>query len=326
MGHIGVRGLQAAVNGLPLDDSSHASCEICAHANIRRSPFPTNATNRATHLLEPVHCDICGPLPNCYGNFSYFILFIDNYSRFITLFLMKTRNEALTLFTEYRMAAETHFGQKLSILHVNNAPELIHGDMKNFCKSNGITYEKTVPDSPPQNGVAECTNLRLCSMARAMLIDANLRDFFWLLAVLTATHIKQRVPHASLPPNKTPFELWFNHRPNLSYLRPFGTPCTACIITNHASKFQPRGGSGRFFSYAKDAKGYLIWVTNPHGNGGTLKIRRDVIFHNFPCPQPSPALPAVYRPLWEHVEFPDHLNYERDQTTPKTTLCMFVLV
>jgi len=225
---------------------------------------------------------------------------------------MKMWNEALSLLTEYKMAAETHSGQKLSLLRVDNAPELIHEDMKQYCKSNGITYEKTIPDSPPQNGVTERTNLTLCSMARAMLIDADLRDYFWPFAILTATHIKQRLPHASLPSNTIPFELWFNHRPNLSYLRPFGTPCTACIIMNHASKFQLRGESGRFLGYAKDAKGYLIWVSNPHGNSGTLKVRRDVVFHNLPNPNPSPALPAIYRPLWEHIKFPNRLNYERD--------------
>jgi hypothetical protein len=311
MGHIGVKNLHSAVDGLTSDDSSHPSCEVCARANIRRSPFPKHSLHRASRVLERIHCDICGPLPSCYGNFSYYILFIDDYSRFITLFLMKSRDEAPTLFCQFKTAAEAHSGHKLSLLRVDNAPELIHGQMEKFCKSNGVTYEKTVPDPPPQNGVAERTNLTICSMARAMLLNANLRDFFWPFAVLAATHIKQRVPHASLPPNTTPFELWFNRRPNLSHLRPFGTICTARIITNHATKFQPRGESGRFLGYAKDAKGYLIWVN------GTLKVRRDVVFHDFPTPQPSPLVPSHYRPLWDHVELPDRLHYdkENDQTT-----------
>ena len=165
-------------------------------------------------------------------------------------------------------------------------------------------YEKTVPGSPPQNGVAEHSNLTICSMARAMLIDANLHDFFWPFAVLTASHIKQRIPHSSLPPGITPFSLWFNRRPNLSYLRPFGTTCTARILANHPSKFQPRGETGRFLGYASDAKGYLIWVPNPNGTGGTVKVRRDVTFHDFPMPPPSPDPPVEHLRLWEDVHFP----------------------
>jgi hypothetical protein len=308
MGHIGVKGLQSAVDGLHFDDSSLPSCEVCARANIRRSPFPNHASHRASHLLERIHCDICGPLPNSYGNFSYYILFVDCYSRFISLFLMKTRNEALSLFIQFKTTAETFSGSKIKLLRVDNAPELVLGQMETFCKAQGITYEKTVPDSPPQNGVAERSNLTICSMARAMLLDANLRDFFWPFAVSAATHIKQRVPHSALPSGLTPFHLWFNRRPDISHLRPFGVTCTARVLATHLSKFEPRGETGRFLGYATDAKGYLIWVPNPTGSGGSVKVRRDVIFHDFPHPSPPPIVPPHYQPLWHDVPFPNRLH------------------
>jgi hypothetical protein len=319
MGHIGVKGLHSAVDGLPLDDSTHDSCEICARANIRRSPFPKQSLHRATHILDRVHCDICGPLPLGYGNFTYYILFVDCYSRFITLFLMKTRSEALSLFIQFQTTAENFSGERIKLLRVDNAPELVQGQMESHCKSHGIHYEKTVPDSPPQNGVAERTNLTICSMARAMLLDANLRDYFWPFAVLAATHIKQRVPHSSLPSGVTPFSLWFHHRPNLSHLRPFGTKCTARIVTSHLSKFQPRGETGRFLGYARDAKGYLIWVTTPHTAGGTLKVRRDVVFHDFPSKTPSPAPPLEYLHLWDNVDFPNRLESSADSSAGDPT-------
>jgi hypothetical protein len=308
MGHIGVKGLHNAVDGLPLDDSSNDSCDVCARANIRRSPFPKQSLRRATRLLERIHCDICGPLPPSYGNFSYYILFIDCYSGYMTLFLMKTRNEALSLFTQFQTTAENFCGEKIVTLRVDNAPKLIQGQMETYCKTKGITYEKTIPDSPPQNGVAERTNLTICSMACAMLIDANLRDFFWPFAVLTATHIKQRVPHSSLPQGITPFHLWFKTRPNLSYLRPFSTTCTTCIISNHLTKFQARGETGRLLGYANNAKGYLIWVPYPDNRGGSVKVRRDVTFYNYPSPSPSPDVPLHYLPLWNNIDFPDCLT------------------
>jgi hypothetical protein len=290
MGHIGVKGLRSVVDSLNFDDSTHSSCEVCARANIRRFPFPKYSSRRATHLLERIHTDICGPLPPSYGNFSYYILFVDCFSRFITLFLMKSRDEALSLFIQFKTTAETFCGQKIKTLRLDNAPELIHGQMEIYCKAHGIAFEKTVPDSPSQNGVAERCNLTICCMSRAMLVDSNLRNWFWPFAVQTAVHIKQRVPHSSLPANTTPFQLWFSRRPNLSHLRPFGTKCTSRIIANHhPSKFEPRGEAGRFLGYAAEAKGYLIWVPNATGTGGTVKVRRDVIFHDFlPTPPPRP--------------------------------------
>jgi transposase InsO family protein len=315
MGHIGVKHLHSAVDGATYDDCSHPTCEVCARANIHRSPFPQHSTNRATRLLQRVHCDVCGPLPTSYGNFSYFILFIDCFSRFISLFLMKSRNEALQLFIEFQTAAETLCKERIATLRVDNAPELVRGQMEAHCKAHGITYEKTVPDSPPQNGVAERANRTICSMARAMLIDADFRDFFWPFAVLAATHIKQRAPHASLPPNTTPFELWFHRRPSISHLRPFGSHCTARIVNDSLSKFDARGESGRFLGYATGAKGYLIWVPHQNNNGGTVKVRRDVIFHDADTQTASPPVPPHYVPLWEAVNFPDRIPVSNDENS-----------
>jgi|SRR6266478_5217063 len=152
---------------------------------------------------------------------------------------MKLCNEALSMFIQFKTVVEVFCKESVMLLCVDNAPELIQGQMATYCKANGITYEKTVPNSPPQNGVAEHTNLTICSMAHAILIDANLHDWFWPFTVLCAVHIKQRVPHTSLPANTTPFERWFKHRPDLFHLQPFGVLCTARIIATSLSKFVP---------------------------------------------------------------------------------------
>src|SRR5712692_5097516 len=86
-----------------------------------------------------------------YANFSYFILFINCFSCITSLFLIKSHNEALQLLIEYQTVAENFCKERIAILHVNNAPKLIQGQMEAHCKTNGIMYEKTVPDSPPQN-------------------------------------------------------------------------------------------------------------------------------------------------------------------------------
>jgi hypothetical protein len=190
---------------------------------------------------------------------------------------------------------------------------LTKGQFAAHCESEGITYEKTVPEAPSQNGVAERCNLTLASMARAMLIDSDLSDWFWPFAIQAAVHIKNRVPHSNLPPHKTPFEFWHGYKPNLSHLRHFGAYCTSRITPSNAlQKFDPRGESGQFLSYAKDAKGYLVWVPNPGGHGGALKTRRDVIFHGLPIPAPAPSVHDDLTPLWDDVVTTDQpVQWER---------------
>jgi hypothetical protein len=305
MGHIGVKGLKSAVDGITFDDSrdhNHSSCPTCAKANIKRSPFPHVASHRATTLLERIHCDICGPLPPCYGSYQYFILFIDCYSRFIFVSFMKSRDDASRLFTEFRAIAQNFSDHTIKILRVDNAPELVRGNLESICKTDGITYEKTVPYSPNQNGVAERCNQTLASMARAMLLDADLTTWFWPFAIQTAVHIKNRVPHSNLPTNTTPFHLWYHRKPDLSHFRLFGSYCTSRILSPSTSKFDPRGESARFLGYARDAKGYTLWVPNPDGHGGSVKIRRDVLFHGFP--QPSEQQGDF--PLWDDLQHPEN--------------------
>jgi hypothetical protein len=309
MGHIGVKGLKQAVEGVSFDDSNNSSCSICARANIKRSPFPKHSLHRASRLLERIHCDISGPLPHSYGNFSYYILFIDCYSRYISLFLMKTRDEALQHFSLFRSLAQNFTGECLTILRVDNAPELTRGQMEAYCKTEGISYEKTVPYSPPQNGVAERTNLTIASMTRAMLIDADLSDYFWPFATQASVHIKNCAPHSALPPNQTPFSFWHHYKPNLSHLRLFGAPCTSRILSDSLSKFDARGESARFLGYPKDAKGYLVWITGPSGRGGSVKTRRDVIFHDHPVPAEKPPLHNYFAPLWDDMTFPEPLAH-----------------
>jgi transposase InsO family protein len=305
MGHISVKGLQHAADGVDFDNSHLPSCTICARANITCTPFPHHATHRATCLLEWIHCDICGPLPTCFGDYRYFILFICCHSRYILLYLIKTRKEALQSFTQFQTLVENFCRKKITILRVDNAPELTKGKFKRFCTTEGISYEKTIPDSPSQNGVAECCNRTLASMARALLIDTDLSDWFWPFAIQTTVHIKNRIPHSILPPNKTPFKFWHGYKPDLSHLRPFGTQCMARIISNTLSKFDPHGESGRFLSYAKDAKGYIIWVPGPNNHGGSIKTCWDVVFHDFPREKAVPPVNDDLSPLWDDIVDPD---------------------
>ena len=167
-------------------------------ANIKRLPFPNTSDLRADRPLFRIHSDVCGPLPQGYGSFRYFILFIDCYSRFTTIFFLHYKSDALKHFIEFKNAAEKFLNTSIAILRLDNAPELVHGAFESFTKANGIQYEKIIPDAHQSNGVAERSNWTVASMCRAMLIDADLSDFFWPLAAQAAVHIKNRVPHTAL--------------------------------------------------------------------------------------------------------------------------------
>lgn len=270
-----------------MNDSRLDHCEVCAQANIHRLPIPSTSHRRASRVLFGVHSDICGPFPLGYGNFKYFILFIDDYGRYLGIAFLKSRSEAPERLIEWVRAAEAFLGVKLAVLRVDNAPEYVEGRLRDWCKENGVTFEKIVPDASPQNGVAERVNRTIAAMTRTALIGAKLSDWFWPLTAQASVHVKNIVPHSANPPDITPHETWHNDKPDISHLREFGCKVTSRKTNSDAlNKIQPRGEPGIFVGYARNTKGYLIWFPDSHA----VRVRRDVIFHDMPVnlelPQP----------------------------------------
>lgn len=73
---------------------SNSKCEICIQSKMTKKPFPR--TERTTQMLELVHSDICefnGMLTR--GDSRYFIIFIDDYSRYTYVYLMRHKSQAL---------------------------------------------------------------------------------------------------------------------------------------------------------------------------------------------------------------------------------------
>jgi hypothetical protein len=172
----------------------------------------------------------------------------------------------------------------------------VDGELRKYCDDEGILYERTVPKAPQQNGKLERHNYTYERMARAMLLDADLHDYFWPFAMSAVVYLKNRIPHSALPLNVTPFERWHRRKPNLGNVRPFGAHCTARIVNPQLGKFEPRGELGHFLGYTPESKGYVFW----HTASQTAKIRRDLVFHGPPSPmigQGGVDL-TVYAPLW----------------------------
>ena len=73
---------------------------------MTNSPF-SGIGERAIELLELKHSDVCGPMStNAIGGHSYFITFVDDFSRYGHVYLMKYRSEVFKKFREYKNEVE----------------------------------------------------------------------------------------------------------------------------------------------------------------------------------------------------------------------------
>ena len=124
---------------------------------------------QAEEKLERVFTDVMGPLRvESLSGFRFCIVFADQYTKFVFVDLIKAKSEALSSLKKF-------------VLSVGTPKKLVQDD------------EKTIPDAPQQNGLAERCNRTLLEMARCLLIDSGLPKLMWGAAIVHATRIRKMV-------------------------------------------------------------------------------------------------------------------------------------
>ena len=84
---------------------------------------------------------------------------------------------------------ETEIGLKVKCLRSNNGGEYIEGGFSEYCATQRIRMEMTIPGTPQQNGVAKHMNRTLNERARSMRLHAGLPKTFWTDAVCTTAYL-----------------------------------------------------------------------------------------------------------------------------------------
>ena len=225
LGHIGQSRMnRLAKEGLLTNISKveKSTCEHCLIGKTCRKPFGTS--KRSESPLQLIHSDICGPLNvKARHGASYFITFIDDFTRFGHIFLISHKHEAISCFKSYMSLVENQLDRKIKVLRTDRGGEYLSTQFKELCDEKGIVHQLTMPYTPQQNGVAERRNRTLLEMVRSMMAQANLPITYWGDALLTATFILNRVPTKSV--ETTPYELWTHRKPDLRYTQTLGLCC-----------------------------------------------------------------------------------------------------
>ena len=82
------------------------------------------------------------------GGFSYFITFIDDYSRYGYVYLMKYKSEAFEKFKEFRQEVEKQLGKSIKTLRSDRGGEYLSLEFQGYLRDNGILSQRTPPYTP----------------------------------------------------------------------------------------------------------------------------------------------------------------------------------
>uniref|UniRef100_A0A2N9FKJ8 Integrase catalytic domain-containing protein n=1 Tax=Fagus sylvatica TaxID=28930 RepID=A0A2N9FKJ8_FAGSY len=231
-------------------------CKHCLIGKMHKLPF-VHSQFQSTQPLELIHSDVWGPAPvNSSNGYKYYLLFVDDFSRFSWLYLLKHKSDVLSIFKSFKAAVENQFSTQIKFLRTDCGGEYTSNEFTAFCSSSGITHQLSCPHTPQQNGIVERKHRHIVECALTLLSHASLPITHWTYAVTTALHLINRLPTPRLS-HKSPWEKLFHKPPDISHFRTFGCICFPHLRPYNTHKLQPRTTSCIFLGYPAHTKGYI---------------------------------------------------------------------
>jgi transposase InsO family protein len=206
-----------------------------------------------------VHGDICGPItPATPSGNRYFLLLVDDFSRFMWVSLLPSKDAAATAIKRIQAAVERKAGKKMVTLRTDRGGEFAAADFVDYCAQLGVRRQLTAPYTPQQNGVVERRNQSVVGTARSMMKAKDLPGMFWGEAVSTAVYLLNRSSSKAIG-GKTPYQLWNGVTPAVEHLRTFGCIAHVKVNTPHLKKLDDRSWRMVFVGYEPGSKAYRVY-------------------------------------------------------------------
>ena len=157
LGHISIQRIKRFVNEGVLSSLDFIDFETCLDCiKGKQTNKSKKGATRSKHLLEIIHTDIC--CPDMDGSDPrYFITFIDNYSFYMYLYMLCSKDEMLEAFKVFKAKVEKQCELQIKIARLDRGGEYygrytenrqVPGPFARFLQEHGIVTQYTMPSSP----------------------------------------------------------------------------------------------------------------------------------------------------------------------------------
>jgi transposase InsO family protein len=236
-------------------------------------PFPIS-TSKAINHFELIHSDVWGPSPIIStSRFRYFITFIDDCTRFTWVYLLRKKSDVFQVFKYFVAMIENQFQKTIKVLRSDSGGEYTSNEFQTFLLEKGISHERSCPETPQQNGIAERKNRHILDIVRALLLEAVVPPTFWDEAVRTSVFLINRQISKRLQ-DQSPYFLLYNKPPSYDMLHTFGCICYVHLSSLERTKLTPQSVECVFLGYAVGQKGFRCYDPKSKKN----RISRNVVF------------------------------------------------
>ena len=278
LGHISpvtIKGMlnANACSGLQLDGSSEMTpCASCEYAKTTRKPIQKTRNNpRAKQFGGEIHSDVWGPSPiQTIDKQEYYVSFTDDFTRWTTIFLMKKKSEVLAHYKNFEAWCRTQFNAPIKIARTDRGGEYMSTAFHQHLAEKGTVRIAAPHDTPEYNGVSERFNRTGLERTRAFLHASGLPKFLWGEAMSHVVWLKNRTTTRALPEGKTPYEMLYKQKPDLSRIFDWGAPIWVHDATG--DKLEARGVLGRWVGLDGDGGFHRVYWPGKH----SITIERSV--------------------------------------------------
>lgn len=111
----------------------------------------------------------------------------------------------------------------IKVFQSDSGGEFTSNMMKNHLQQCGIRHQISCPYTPQQNGTAERKHKHIIELGLSMMFHSHLPLHHWIEAFYTSTFLCNVLPSSVLD-NKSPTEILFGKKPDLSSLRVLANP------------------------------------------------------------------------------------------------------
>ena len=311
--HLGPQNLSKLISkdmvtGLNLQDVDKGSfCEPCVLAKQHRDPFAVSKTAPTAGLI---HMDVCGPFtPMSNGGNLYFLTALEDSSNYSLVFPLKSKDQAAGALKDAVSFFEKQGEISVKVIRTDRGGEFCATSLEGWMRSKGILHQKTAPYSPQSNGGAERLNRTLVEKLRAVLCASGAPKKYWAEALSHCNMVRNYSPVTGA--DKTPHELLFGTKPDVSHLRVWGCRAYPLIPSIKRRKLDDTSEMGVFMGMEANSKAYRVLLSN-----GSLRICREVKFREMVFPfrlaatSPTPAVSDKVEEL--DLELPDAVQMDID--------------
>jgi histone deacetylase 1/2 len=120
--------------------------------------------------LDLVFSDVWGPAPTSLGRNNYYVSFIDYFSKFTWIFLLRHKSKVFQRFHDFQNLVERLFNRKIVAMQTNWGGE--YQCLNSFFQRIGITHHVSCPHAHQQNGSAERKHRHIVEVGLSLLAHA----------------------------------------------------------------------------------------------------------------------------------------------------------